>query len=121
MKMFSFVSTLLLDSKSWTPKILNDIVGRKKLQSECKENEDNPLELLPEKRSKKPLRSVLKESNSSSTEPGKEQTLIQAVNFLLTDVFYSHKQPSSVEEMKGNSALAKSLNYLFIESEDIKF
>lgn len=114
--------SLLVDSKSWTPKILNDIgstvLGRKKIQGECKDLQDNPLELLPERRSKIPLRSVPKETSSTYSEPGKEQTLNQAINFLLTEVFYSRQQSSPVEEMKGDSALVKSLNYLFVESED---
>lgn len=110
-----------IDSKSWTPKILNDIVGRKKIQSECAEDKENPLELLPERRSKKihvlSDKNVLKEKNSS--EPGNEKTsLIQAINFLLTEVFYSHHQSASIEEMKGDSILAKSLNYLFVETEN---
>lgn len=111
-----------LDSKSWTPKILNDIVGRKKIQSECLEKE-NPLELLPERRSKIPqaqnTQNVLKENNSN--ESGKAQTpLNRALNLLLTEVFYSHQQTSqpSFPEMKGDSPLYKALNYLFIESED---
>lgn len=117
-----------LDSKSWTPKILNDIVGRKKVQGECKE--DNPLELLPEKRTRthqrpeKPKKTenpqnVSNEMNSSSTSgPGKEQTLIHSINYLITEVFCSHQQ-SAFEEMKGDSSLVKSLNYLFIDAEDV--
>lgn len=84
-------------------------MGRKKIQSEC--SEDNPLELLPEKRSKIPMKS----HENSSTERGNEQVLFQAVNYLLTEVFYSDNQQSaSIEEMKGASIIAKSLNMLFI-------
>lgn len=109
----------LLDSKSWTPKILNDIVGRKKIQSECKENQDNPLELLPEKRNKSAQvqnLQVLRERNAS--ESGNEQTLISSINFLLTDVFCSHRQSTPIEAMKGDSVLAKSLNYLFVDGSE---
>lgn len=117
-----------LDSKSWTPKILNDIVGRKKVQGECKE--DNPLELLPEKRTRIHQRAdkskktenpqnVSSEMNSSSTtEPGKEHVLIHSINYLITEVFCSRQQ-SAFEEMKGDSVLTKSLNYLFIDAEDV--
>lgn len=121
-KISSSFFLLLLDSKSWTPKILTDIVGRKKIQSECKENEENPLELLPEKRSRTKQTStqkVLAEKNSN--ESGNEQSLIQAINFLITEVFYSQRQQSPPEEIiKGDSVLAKSLNYLFVDAGDIK-
>lgn len=104
----------LLDSKSWTPKILNDIVGRKKIQSECSEN--NPLELLPERRSKIPQKSTQTPQNSSSESGEREQSPLPAVNYLLTEVFCSTNQPSApVEVMLGDSVLAKSLNYLFVE------
>lgn len=97
-------------------------MGRKKIQSECEEKE-NPLELLPERRSKKihtlSDKNVLKEKNNSEPQNGNEKTpLIQAINFLLTEVFYSHQQSTPIEEMKGDSILAKSLNYLFIDTEN---
>jgi len=62
-----------IESKSWTPKILNDIVGRKKIQSEC---EDNPLELLPEKRSKK----ILKTKTESPINNKENVSLDSAAN-----------------------------------------
>lgn len=120
MRLSSFGFLFLLDSKSWTPKILNDIVGRKKVQGECKE--DNPLELLPEKRSRTKQTStqkVLAEKNA--TESGNEQTLIKAVNYLITEVFYSQRRESPPEEiMSGESILARSLNYLFFDDGDHK-
>lgn len=106
---------LLLDSKSWTPKILNDIVGRKKIQSECSEK-DNPLEFLPEKRSKvihKPSSNESDQSNASGNEPS---SVDQAIDYLLNDVFHSLKKP--VEKMKGDSALDRALNYLFVDEEE---
>jgi hypothetical protein len=107
-----------LDSKSWTPKILNDIVGRKKIQGECKDYKDNPLELLPEKRSKVPKPSN-PQTERNSIETGNEQSLTKAINLLLTEVFCSTQQSPSVDEiMKGDSMLAKSLNYLFIDAGD---
>ena len=116
----SFDFLFVVDSKSWTPKILNDIVGRKKIQSECKE--DNPLELLPEKRSRTKQTSsqkVLAEKNT--TESGNEQTLIKAVNYLITEVFYSQRREYAPEEiMSGDSVLAQSLNYLFFDDGDHK-
>lgn len=102
-------------------------MGRKKIQGECKE--DNPLELLPEKRSRihqlpdksknaqKP-QNVSNEMTSPAAEPGSEQILIHSINYLITEVFCSHYQPA-FEEMKGDSVLAKSLNYLFIDAEDV--
>lgn len=117
---------IFLDSKSWTPKILNDIVGRKKIQSECKENQENPLELLPERRSRTKIpgqssqsTNVLSEKNQN--ESGNEQTLIKAINFLLTEVFYSRQQSPPEEIMKGETVLAKSLNYLFVDAGNNKF
>lgn len=92
-------------------------MGRKKIQSECKENEDNPLELLPERGSKVSLKSNINDSSSSS---GNDQPLFKAINHLLTDVFYRQRESASIEEMKGDSILAQSLNYLFIESEENK-
>lgn len=114
------IHIFFLDSKSWTPQIISDIVGgKKKIQSECECENDNPLELLPEKRSKKPLKTdqsknVLKEQNIT----GNESTLIKAINMLLTEVFYSQRSPSPVEVMPGESILARSLNYLFVNIAD---
>lgn len=103
-------------------------MGRKKAIEESK---DNPLELLPESRTrihqlpdksaKKPV-NVSNEMDSSSAtptvEPGKEPVLIHSINYLITEVFCSHQQQSAFEEMKGDSVLAKSLNYLFIDAAD---
>lgn len=127
MKVIDFVNSklvssgLFVESKSWTPKILNDIVGRKKIQSEC---EDNPLELLPEKRSKKILKKKIESPDSNKEnlplDSGNEQvSLFSAINFLLTEVFSNphSRQYQQVDEMKGDSILARSLNYLFVESE----
>ena len=108
----------ILDSKSWTPKILTDIVGRKKIKSECSE-EDNPLELLPEKRSKIPLKDKnLNKTSASESGNNKHHTLIHAIDYLLTDVFYSNHKPEPIEKMKGGSILANSLNYLFVDAGD---
>lgn len=114
------ICLLLSDSKSWTPKILSDIVNRKTIQGECKDYQDNPLELLPEKRSKVISKQTYQNVEGSS-DPGKEQTLIKAINFLLTEVFCSHQQSPPIEEiMKGDSILVKSLNYLFVDTGDNK-
>jgi hypothetical protein len=95
-------------------------VGRRKVQSDNKENQDNPLELLPERRTRSKQTSsqkVLAEKNSD--ESGNEQTLIKAINLLITEVFYSQRQQFPPEEiMKGDSVLAKSLNYLFVDAGD---
>jgi uncharacterized coiled-coil protein SlyX len=52
-----------LDSTSWTPKIisdakntLTDVIGLKKTSSQNARDEDNPLELLPERRIKHPVK-----------------------------------------------------------------
>lgn len=105
---------------------MTDIVGRKKIQGECKEYEDNPLELLPEKRTRSKMTSSQHASaasnEKSSLESGNEKTLLKSIKFLITEVFYSpHQCPPNEEIMKGESVLAKSLNYLFVDTEDIKF
>lgn len=105
---------ILLDSKSWTPKILNDIVGRKKIQSECSEK-DNPLEFLPEKRSKTIRKSASNETDKSTASGNEPSSVDQAIDYLLNDVFHSLKQP--VEKLKGDSALDRALNYLFVDEK----
>jgi len=65
-----------IDSKSWTPKILNDIVGRKKVKSECEE--DNPLELLPEKRKSKKIHKLHSESDKESNTSDSAANLSQS-------------------------------------------
>lgn len=108
-------NVILSDSKSWTPKILNDIVGRKKIQSECSEK-DNPLEFLPEKRSKTIRKSASNESDQSTASGNELSSVDQAINYLLNDVFHSLKQP--VEKMNsGSFSLDRALNILFVEEE----
>ncbi|CAH1728071.1 unnamed protein product [Chironomus riparius] len=55
-----------LDSRSWTPKIVNDFVFRKKAQLE-ERGEDNPLELLPEKPKRTPKKATISDKNSTDT------------------------------------------------------
>ncbi|XP_070502598.1 putative OPA3-like protein CG13603 isoform X2 [Chironomus tepperi] len=63
-----------LDSRSWTPKILNDLVGRKKAQLE-ERGEDNPLELLPEKPKRTPKKATeSSDKNSTDTATKTAQT-----------------------------------------------
>lgn len=59
------------------------------------------------------------EKENISHDSGNEKApLLSAINFLLTEVFYPpHSHQSQPEEMKGDSILAKSLNYLFIEDD----
>lgn len=93
-------------------------MGRKKIQGECK---DNPLELLPEKRLTSPHQHQANATTPPAAEPGKEHTLIQAINHLLTEVFYLSPQREHVpfEEMKGDSAVVKALNYLFVDDGEV--
>lgn len=96
------------------PKILTDIVSRKRITGECKENNTNPdLHYLPEKKEKTPQtpdqipQNVLKEAN------GNEQAIYKAVNLIVTDVFYSPK--SAVDKYEEMNLLGKSINDLFPE------
>lgn len=105
----------LTDSRSWMtpPKILTDIVSRKRITGECKENTNPDLHCLPEKKVKAPQtpdqipQVVLKETN------GNELAIIKAVNLIFPDVFYSPK--SAVYKFEEMNMLGKSINDLFPE------
>lgn len=72
---------------------------------------------MPEKRSKAIRKSTSNESDQSAASGNNEPSSVdQAINYLVNDVFYSLKQPA--EKMKGNSALDRALNYLFVEEEE---
>jgi hypothetical protein len=117
--------TRFIESKSWTPKILNDIVGGKK---KSQLTEDNPLELLPEKRS---TRKSKESSNATaaaapSTEPsGNDLSVLDsAIDFLIHDlnILNCSSQGNSgsgrYQEMRATNAFEKALNDLFIQDYD---
>lgn len=62
-------------------------MGRKKIQGECKDYQDNPLELLPEKRSVRLAQQNtqnLSATVANSSENGNSQnTLIEAIKLIL--------------------------------------
>lgn len=111
------------DSRSWTPKILTDIVGRKKAQLEDR-RDDNPLELLPEKPKRTPKKAT-ESSDKNSTDTGNERSSIlsNAVHFLIDDLKllnYSDKNSTSDEQVKSSSrnALDRAINDLFIDQNN---
>lgn len=109
------------DSKSWTPKILSDIVSRKKIQPECKE--DNPLELLPEKRTKTPMKKDKDNGSAQNDEPGNKQNtplIIRALEFVTHDlnILNYSENNESTEQVKSSNSLEKAVNDLFINVDD---
>ena len=90
------------------PKILTDIVSRKKITGECKDNPD--LHYLPEKKVKTPQ---TPDQIPQNVLNGNEQAIYKAVNLIVTDVFYSPK--SAVNKFEEMNLLGKSINDLFPE------
>ncbi|CAO1425689.1 unnamed protein product [Diamesa tonsa] len=98
------------DSRSWMtpPKMLTDIVTRKKVSSE---NTNPDLHYLPEK--KGPTPQIIDQTPQNVPPQGNEQAIYKAVNLIVTDIFCSPKPASNkFEEM---NLLGKSINELFPE------
>lgn len=89
------------------PKMLTDIVSRKKVVSD---NTNPDLHYLPEKKGQTPQTI---DQIPQNVPNGNEQAIYKAVNLIVTDVFYSPKSASNkFEEM---NLLGKSINDLFPE------
>lgn len=61
------------------------------------------------------MKSASNESDRNAASGNEHSSVDQAINYLLTDVFHSLKQP--VEKLKGDTALDRALNYLFVDEE----
>jgi hypothetical protein len=114
-----------LDSKSWVnPTKLVDIVtgSKKKIQ----QNEDERLQLLPERRSNTPRKPATKEvSNDTTATSSPPGILFNSLSFLIHDLKllnYSGREDFDGEQIisSGGSALDRAVNELFIINEDDK-
>lgn len=102
------------------------VTGKKKPQ----QNDDERLQLLPERRSRKPLKDVSHEINSNSTtaaaaassDPG--SPLFQSISFLIDELkLLNYSGNIDYKEqivLSGNSnSFEKAVNDLFIDDEEI--
>ncbi|KAG5670708.1 hypothetical protein PVAND_000954 [Polypedilum vanderplanki] len=85
-----------LESRSWTPKILNEIVGGKKKQQQPTDDENNPLELLSEKR-------ITRKVKDNSTKSTTDSSAV-ATYHPLTKTFENFEKPHSTLTIPFNSS-----------------
>lgn len=103
-------------------KYVDIVVGKKKPQ----QNEDERLQLLPERRTRKPLKEISNEikNNTSTTasttsDPG-SPLLFQSLSFLIDDLKllnYSGNIDYKEQIVTTNNSLEKAVNDLFIDDE----
>lgn len=100
------------------------VTGKKKPQYRRDDDEDNPLEFLPEKRTKT-IRKVPKEvandltSNSKTfSDPG---SLFRSLSFLFDDLKLLNYSVDAIEQVNSSSenSLEKAVNDLFIDGDEI--
>ena len=107
-----------LDSKSWVnpSKYVDIVVGKKKPQ----QNDDERLQLLPERRTRKPLKEISNEippTTDSTTTPG--SPLFQSLSFLFDDLkLLNYSGNNDYKEQIASNSFEKAVNDLFIENEE---
>jgi hypothetical protein len=116
-----------LDSKSWVnpTKIVDMVTGKKKPQI-IRNDEDNPLELLPEKRTKAPRKAPkdvsndLTRNNSNSTTSDPPGSLFRSLSFLIDDLKLLNYSVDTIEQVNApESSFEKAVHDLFIKDDEI--
>lgn len=111
MKFNEFTSFKLSDSRSWTPRIINELVKGKK---PTHPNESDLHLLPPKKNNSSGVQSVSVAQQTTEENAGNNNSIDRALHLIERTFFYSEGTEAKFKEIDlRDNIITQSLNYLF--------